>query len=100
LPTGGSAPTSTKPFHTGGYPSRLEDEKRKAEAAIRHLVPKSPASIVYRKLWSTILLHHMVRMTDVNTICADMRKKEELLFPDWEARRRVPQDNYRVQRAE
>jgi three-Cys-motif partner protein len=79
---------------------RLEDEKRKAEAAIRHLVPKSPASIVYRKLWSTILLHHMVRMTDVNTICADMRKKEELLFPDWEARRRVPQDNYRVQRAE
>jgi hypothetical protein len=36
----------------------------------------------------------------VNTICADMRKKEELLFPDWEARRRVPQDNYRVQRAE
>jgi three-Cys-motif partner protein len=79
---------------------RLEDEKRKAEAAIRHLVPKSPASIVYRKLWSTILLHHMVRMTDVNTICADMRKKEELLFPDWEAMRRVPQDNYRVQRAE
>jgi three-Cys-motif partner protein len=79
---------------------RLEDEKRKAEAAIRHLVPKSPASIVYRKLWSTILLHHMVRKTDVNTICADMRKKEELLFPDWEARRRVPQDNYRVQRAE
>ena len=76
---------------------RLEDEKRKAEAAIRHLVPKSPASIVYRKLWSTILLHHMVRKTDVNTICADMRKKEELLFPDWEARRRVPQDNYRVQ---
>jgi len=79
---------------------RLEDEKRKAEAAIRHLVPKSPASIVYRKLWSTILLHHMVRKTDVNTICADMRKKEELLFPDWEAMRRVPQDNYRVQRAE
>jgi three-Cys-motif partner protein len=79
---------------------RLEDEKRKAEAAILHLVPKSPASIVYRKLWSTILLHHMVRKTDVNTICADMRKKEELLFLDWEARRRVPQDNYRVQRAE
>jgi three-Cys-motif partner protein len=79
---------------------RIENEKRKAEAAIRHLVPKSPASIVYRKLWSTILLHHMVRKTDVNTICADMRKKEELLFPDWEARRRVPQDNYRVQRAE
>ena len=23
LPTGGSAPTSTKPFHTGGYPIRL-----------------------------------------------------------------------------
>jgi three-Cys-motif partner protein len=79
---------------------RLEDEKRKAEAAIRHLVPKSPASIVYRKLWSTILLHHMVRKTDVNTICADMRKKQELLFPDWETLRRVPQDNYRVQRAE
>ena len=28
LPTGGSAPTSTKPFHTGGYPIRLSGLSR------------------------------------------------------------------------
>jgi hypothetical protein len=45
-----------------------------------------------------VLSKHVVRLPDVNTICADLRKKQQLLFPDWEARKRVPQDHYRTQR--
>jgi hypothetical protein len=41
-----------------------------------------------------------VRLTDVNAMCAKLRKTEALLFPNWETGKRVPQDHYRVQRPE
>jgi hypothetical protein len=34
-------------------------------------------------------------ITDVNSICAILRKKGVLLFPDWETGKRVPQDHHR-----
>jgi three-Cys-motif partner protein len=76
----------------------LEREKRRAADMIRALVFKAPASISYRTLWATVLSKHAVRRKDVNGICAAMRKSGELLFPDWEPRKQVPQDHYRVQR--
>jgi hypothetical protein len=76
----------------------LEREKHHATDFIRKLVPKAPAGIPYRSLWATVLAKHAVRRTDVNAICAAMKKGGELLFPDWEPRRQVPQDHYRVQR--
>lgn len=76
----------------------LADEKRKAAATILELVPKAPDHISYRKLWPAVLTQHVVRLTDVNTICANMRKIGELLFPDWEPRIRVPKDHHRIQR--
>jgi hypothetical protein len=76
----------------------LEREQRRATGLIRDLVPKAPTSIPYRTLWATVLAKHAVRRTDVNGICAAMRKSGELLFPDWEPRKQVPQDHYRVQR--
>jgi three-Cys-motif partner protein len=76
------------------------EAKRAAEAAVLDLTPKAPDYILYKKLWPIVLTRHAVRLTDVNTICADLRKKEQLVFPDWEPRKRVPQDHYRVQRPE
>jgi three-Cys-motif partner protein len=73
-------------------------EKSKAEALVLELTPKAPDHITYKKLWATVLTKHAVRVTDVNTICANLRKKEVLLFLDWEPGRRVPQDHYRIQR--
>jgi hypothetical protein len=35
----------------------------------------------------------------VNKIVATLRAKNQLLIPDWEKNRRVPQDGYRLQRA-
>jgi three-Cys-motif partner protein len=73
-------------------------EKAKAEALVLELTPKAPDYITYKKLWASVLTKHAVRLTDVNRICANLKKKEALLFPDWETGKRVPQDHYRTQR--
>jgi three-Cys-motif partner protein len=73
-------------------------EKVKAEALVLELTPKAPDYIIYNKLWAAVLTKHAVRVTDVNSICAILRKKGALLFPDWETGKRVPQDHYRTQR--
>jgi three-Cys-motif partner protein len=73
-------------------------EKAKAEALILELTPKAPDHITYKKLWTAVLTKFAVRVTDVNSICANLRKKGALLFPDWETGKRVPQDHYRTQR--
>jgi hypothetical protein len=65
---------------------------------IMELVPKSPAHITYSKLWPAVLGNHMVRLTDVNAMCANLRKKEALQFPNWELGKRTPKDHYLVQR--
>src|SRR5215831_14641561 len=74
------------------------NEKKAAEAAVLELTPKAPAHITYKKLWPAVLTKRAVRLTDVNTICANLRKKKELVFLDWEPRGRVPKDDYRIQR--
>lgn len=72
--------------------------KQAAEAMVLALTPKSPDHILYKKLWPQVLVEHAVRLTDVNTICAELKKKGAILFPNWEARKRVPADHYRLQR--
>jgi three-Cys-motif partner protein len=76
----------------------LDDEKRLAEKALLALTPKQPASLPYDKLWPQVLARHVVRKPDVNAIAARMRDSRELLFPDWEKGKRVPQPHYRAQR--
>jgi hypothetical protein len=39
-----------------------------------------------------------VTKVDVNEIVAALREEEAIHIPDWEKRRRVPQDSYRLQR--
>ena len=63
------------------------------------LTPEEPKAIRYEKLWPLVLARHVIRRTDVNAIAAQLRKDRHLLFPDWEKGKRVPQPDYRVQRA-
>ena len=74
----------------------LEEEKAKAAALVRELVPKSPDHIQYERLWASVLAECIVRKPDVNAICGAMKKAGELASPDWEPGKRVPQDHYRV----
>jgi hypothetical protein len=74
------------------------DAKKAAEALVLELTPKAPDHTTYKKLWPAVLTKHAVRLTDVNSICAALKKKNELVFLDWEPRGRVPKDDYRMQR--
>jgi len=77
----------------------LESERHLAEKTLLELAPTKPHFASYEKLWPEVLLRHVVRLPDVNKIAAQLRADGRLLFPDWEKGKRVPQQNYRVQRA-
>jgi hypothetical protein len=77
-----------------------QDAKRAAEAMVLELTPKAPDHVTYKKLWPTVLTRHAVRLTDVNNICAALKKNGKVCFLDWEPRARVPKDHYRLQRPE
>jgi hypothetical protein len=62
------------------------------------LTPKAPDHITYKKLWAAVLTDHAVRLTDVNAMCGALKKKGELICPNWEDRARVPKDHYKLQR--
>jgi three-Cys-motif partner protein len=79
--------------------SFLESERQQANKTVLELTPKTPNFIRYEILWPEVLLRHVVRLPDVNKIATQLRADGKLLFPDWEKGKRVPQKNYRVQRA-
>jgi len=78
--------------------SFLADEVEHAEATLLKLVPRQPDSILYEKLWPQVLARHVVRRPDVNAMAARLRAEEQLVFPDWEKGKRIPQPWYRTQR--
>jgi three-Cys-motif partner protein len=78
--------------------SFLADEVKHAEATLLKLVPRQPDAILYEKLWPQVLARHVVRRPDVNAMAARLRAEEQLVFPDWEKGKRIPQPWYRTQR--
>ena len=74
----------------------LEREKKAAEATLLALVPAAPKTTTYEKIWPQVLERHVVTKPEVNSIGAALRAAGKLEFPDWEIRRRVPQDGYRM----
>jgi three-Cys-motif partner protein len=76
----------------------LQSERDAATRRILELTPTQPHFIQYDQLWPQILARSVVTKVDVNKIVATLRKENKLLIPDWEERRKVPQDSYRVQR--
>jgi three-Cys-motif partner protein len=77
----------------------LKREKSAARDTLLALTPEAPGVIKYEDLWPQVLSRHIVRLTELNALAAELRKSGELLFPDWETGKRVPQDHYSVQRA-
>jgi hypothetical protein len=77
----------------------LRSEREAATRRILELTPTQPNSIRYDQLWPRILARSVVTKVDVNKIVARLRAENGLLIPDWEKRKQVPQDGYRLQRA-
>jgi three-Cys-motif partner protein len=78
--------------------SFLKHERQRAKRTLLQLAPTAPDFLRYETVWPQVLLQHVIRLTDVNKIAAQLRTDEELFFPDWESGRRVPQQHYRMQR--
>jgi hypothetical protein len=77
----------------------LESQRQDAKALLLRLTPDFPSTIRYQDLWPQILARHVVRHSDVNKITAQLRQDELLVISDWEKGRRVPQPDYRIQKA-
>jgi hypothetical protein len=75
-----------------------EGERRAAAKTLLKLTPEEPRSIVYRDLWPLILARHVVRKVEVNRIAAQLRRERQLLIPNWEKNKQVPQSLYQLQR--
>lgn len=76
----------------------IAQEKERATEMVRKITPKAPGHMTYRQLWATVLSEHAVKKTEMNKICARLRKIGDIIFPDWEDGKRVPQDRYKVHR--
>lgn len=76
----------------------LRGQKLDAERTILQITPRQPQHILYKELWPRVLVRHVVRLTEVNKIASDLRRQGQLQIPDWEKRKQVPQQNYRIQR--
>ncbi|HEY7297419.1 MAG TPA: three-Cys-motif partner protein TcmP [Xanthobacteraceae bacterium] len=77
----------------------LEGQRQHATALLLRLTPDAPSTIRYHDLWPQILARLVVRHSDVNRITAQLRRHGLLVIPDWERSKRVPQPEYRVQKA-
>lgn len=78
--------------------SFLKVECNEAVKTLLELVPKAPNLVRYDAVWPQVLLKHVVKLSDVNKIVANLRADANLLLPDWETGRRAPQEHYRMQR--
>jgi three-Cys-motif partner protein len=76
----------------------LEAERVAAMDTLLRLTPEQPGAIRYDRLWPEVLVHHVIRKTEVNKLAARLRKEGRLIFPEWEKGRQVPQAHYRTQR--
>jgi three-Cys-motif partner protein len=69
-----------------------------AEAASRSmmidLLGQEPAGIKFKDLRLQVLEREIIRKQRVGELAAELRKGGLIDFPGWEARRRVPQDDY------
>lgn len=73
----------------------LEDERRAARSNLLDLVAKKPGS-QWCRVWPTLLADHAIRKTDAGAIAGSLRKEGVLHFPDWQGKKRVPDDSYRL----
>jgi three-Cys-motif partner protein len=79
--------------------SFLDNQRAEAEKVLLMLAPKSPHFLTYEKLRAQVQARRVVRVPDLNKIAARLYHEKRLLFPDWEAGKRVPQPGYRTQQA-
>jgi hypothetical protein len=77
----------------------LTSERVIARQTLLEMAPLQGSRMLYKDLWPLVLARHIVRRVDVNKIAADLKKEGLLVFPNWEAKKRVPHPEYVVFRS-
>ena len=77
----------------------LVEQRQLAKQALLGLVPQHPSFVTYGSVWPSVLARHAVRKTDVGRLVAELRKDGTLSVDNWTARKRVPDDSFRLSRA-
>jgi three-Cys-motif partner protein len=76
----------------------LDGECKRAREAMLALAPNESSPVKYKDYWPKILARHVVTRPNVNKIAAELRKEGRLVFPGWEAKKRVPHADYLLYR--
>ncbi|MEJ7776801.1 MAG: three-Cys-motif partner protein TcmP [Sphingomicrobium sp.] len=76
----------------------MAEQEDAAHAAILSGVPTNPQSVTYGALWPPILAKYGVRKTRLGRMTAVLKNEGRIRFLDWEARKQVPDENYRITR--
>lgn len=79
--------------------SFLQDQENAARDYILNFVPAKPNFIKYESLRLETLKNFTVDLPLINRICANLRKKGLLEFPEWEKYKKSPQPHYHVCKA-
>lgn len=77
----------------------LEKERSAGENLFLQKTPTFPEFGLYGDIWPQVLAKCAIRKVELDAFANEMRKKGVLEFPNWEPRKRTPEDNYKVTRA-
>lgn len=91
--------SSASDMASDGIEEYLASEREAAERALLTFVPGHPKTVRYGDVWPRVLSSHAVRKSDLNAMAGSLRKSGVFTFPDWEPRKRVPNDDYRISRS-
>lgn len=76
----------------------MAEQEAAAHAAVLSGVPLNPQSVTYGALWPPILAKYGVRKRRLGRMTAELKNEGRIRFLDWEARKQVPDENYRITR--
>lgn len=76
----------------------IAEQEAAARKMVADVVPPSPEAVRYGDIWPQVLAHHGIRRRRLGRMMAEMRDLGEINFLDWEPRKQVPADDYRVTR--
>ncbi|MGD9966221.1 MAG: three-Cys-motif partner protein TcmP [Hyphomonadaceae bacterium] len=76
----------------------LQGEQRRARDAMLAAAAEPPASERFGDVATRLMLAHVVRRVELGQIAAGLRKEGLVQLAPWPAKKRVPEDNYRIAR--
>lgn len=76
--------------------SFLAEQRQVAKSQLL-AIAKHRSGITWGEVWPRLLADYAIRKADAGAIAGKLRKEGAISFPQWEGRKRVPADSYRLE---